>query len=214
MEKKLHYRLSIKPLFASLMLLFMTLSVLKAENHVILFGGTVGFNYSPAELSVAVGDTVTWQGSFSSHPLSSTSVPQGAASFQNGSGSSFSYLVTVQGTYNYKCDIHAGMTGSFSATVSSVEENAVLPDIFHLDQNYPNPFNPSTTIAFTLPKAEYVDLKIFDSLGKEVTRIVTDKLDPGNHVYHFDRHDLASGVYYYQLVAGEFRGVKKMILLR
>ena len=214
MRKNIPNVFSNKYWLAALLIIFITSTAVYSENHIISFGGTVGLAYSPAELSLKVGDTVTWQGSFSSHPLSSTSVPQGAASFQNGSGSSFSYLVTVQGTYNYKCDIHAGMTGSFSAAVSSVEENAALPDIFQLDQNYPNPFNPSTTIAFTLPKAEYVDLKIFDSLGKEVARIVTDKLDPGNHVYHFDRHDLASGVYYYQLVAGEFRGVKKMILLR
>jgi hypothetical protein len=80
--------------------------------------------------------------------------------------------------------------------------------------NYPNPFNPSTTIEFTLPKSEFVELKVFNILGKEVTNLVSKKLNQGNHTYKFDGMNLASGVYYYQLVAGDYREVKKMILLR
>ena len=90
----------------------------------------------------------------------------------------------------------------------------VLPGHYVLRQNYPNPFNPSTTIEFTLPKSEYVKLKIFNILGKEVATLVSRKLNQGNHTYQFDGKDLASGVYYYQLAAGEYREVKKMILLR
>jgi hypothetical protein len=85
---------------------------------------------------------------------------------------------------------------------------------FHLSQNYPNPFNPSTTIEFTLPKSDFVELKVYNILGKEVTTMVSNKLNQGNHAYTFDGKNLASGIYYYQLVAGDFREVKKMILLR
>ncbi len=59
-----------------------------------------------------------------------------------------------------------------------------------------------------------ITLKIFNILGKEVATIVSNKLNQGNHTYKFVGKNLASGVYYYQLVAGEFREVKKMILLR
>jgi flagellar hook assembly protein FlgD len=99
-----------------------------------------------------------------------------------------------------------------------------------LSQNYPNSFNPSTTIEFTLPKSEIVELKVFNILGKEVTTLVSRKLNQGNHTYQFDGKNLASGIYNYKIVAGDpstglpraesrglgqrYREVKKMILLR
>jgi len=88
------------------------------------------------------------------------------------------------------------------------------PIIYLLEQNYPNPFNSLTLIKFTLLKSEYTTLKVFNIVGKEVTTIKSDKLNQGNHAYEFDGINLASGVYYYQLVAGEYREVKKMILLK
>ena len=218
MRKQQTDQLSNKLLVILFFILFLSATGIHAANHVIKFGGTSGNNYSPKDLNIAIGDTVTWQGTFSSHPLSSTSVPLGAASFQNGSGSTFSYLVQVPGNYNYECDIHgfSGMTGSFSATISSVEENITeaQPGTFRLNQNYPNPFNPSTTIEFTLPKSEFTSLKVYNILGKEVTTLVSNKLNQGNHTYQFDGKNLASGIYYYELVAGDYREVKKMILLQ
>jgi len=88
------------------------------------------------------------------------------------------------------------------------------PRDFSLSQNYPNPFNPSTTINFSLPKSEFVELKIYNILSKEVAILVSNKLNQGNHTYTFDGKNRASGIYYYQFVAGEYREVKKMILLR
>ena len=96
----------------------------------------------------------------------------------------------------------------------SVDEITKIPVKFELGQNYPNPFNPSTTIQFQIPKSQFVTLKVFNILGKEVSTLVSKKLNPGNHTYTFNSKNLASGIYYYQLVAGEYREVKKMILLR
>ena len=89
-----------------------------------------------------------------------------------------------------------------------------LPVKYQLDQNYPNPFNPSTTIEFTLPKSEFVELKVYNLLGKEVSTLVSKKLNQGNYTYTFDGSNLASGIYYYQLTAGDYGEVKKMILLK
>ena len=89
-----------------------------------------------------------------------------------------------------------------------------LPQGFSLLQNYPNPFNPSTTIEFTLPKSEFVELKVYNILGKEVASLVSNILNQGNHTYQFDGKNLASGVYYYKIQAGEYREVKKMILIK
>ena len=89
-----------------------------------------------------------------------------------------------------------------------------IPLKFGLSQNFPNPFNPSTKIKFQIPSSEFTTLKVFDVLGKEVSTLVSKKLNQGNHTYTFDRKNLASGIYYYQLLAGDYREVKKMILLR
>ena len=89
-----------------------------------------------------------------------------------------------------------------------------IPLEYRLKQNYPNPFNPSTTIEFTLPKFEFTTLKVYNILGMEVTTIISQKLNQGSHTYTFNGSNLASGIYYYQLVAGDYREVKKMILLK
>ncbi len=89
-----------------------------------------------------------------------------------------------------------------------------FPKKFALFQNYPNPFNLSTTIKFSLPKSEFVELKVYNIVGKEVATLVSKKLNPGNYTYTFNGQNLASGIYYYQLVAVEYREVKKMILLK
>lgn len=65
-----------------------------------------------------------------------------------------------------------------------------------------------------LPYSEFVELKIYNILGKEVTILVSKKLNQGSHTYQFDGKNLASGVYYYQLVAGEYREVRKMVLMK
>jgi predicted outer membrane repeat protein len=97
---------------------------------------------------------------------------------------------------------------------NSIERINNLPKEFSLNQNYPNPFNPSTTIEFTLPKSESTTLKVYNILGKEISTLVSKKLNQGNHMYTFEGKNLASGIYYYQLVAGDYREVKKMILIR
>jgi predicted GH43/DUF377 family glycosyl hydrolase len=92
--------------------------------------------------------------------------------------------------------------------------NTNFPKYYVLQQNYPNPFNPTTTIGFSIPKTEFVTLKIYNLLGQEVATLVSDKLNQGNYSYQFDGRNLASGVYYYQLVTGNYMEVKKMVLLR
>ncbi len=96
----------------------------------------------------------------------------------------------------------------------AIKEELKNQQTYTLNQNYPNPFNPSTTIEFTLPKSEFVELKIYNILGEEVSTLISKKLNQGNHTYTFDGKNLASGIYYYQLMAGEYREVKKMILMK
>ncbi len=87
--------------------------------------------------------------------------------------------------------------------------------VYSLSQNYPNPFNPSTQITFALPSAQRVTLKVFDLNGKEVATLLQNERKPaGVHQMTFDAATLSSGVYFYQLRAGEFVETKKMLLAR
>lgn len=97
---------------------------------------------------------------------------------------------------------------------SQSEEILPVPDHYSLNQNYPNPFNPTTTIEYGLPQPEFVTLKIYDLLGREVMTLIKEKQKAGEHRVSFDAGSLASGVYVYRLKAGEFIKSHKMILLR
>jgi len=88
------------------------------------------------------------------------------------------------------------------------------PLVYKLEQNYPNPFNPSTKIEFALPKQSAVDIKVFNVLGQEVATLVQETLGAGNHAVTFNAKNLASGLYFYRITAGQFTSVKKMMLLK
>ena len=108
-----------------------------------------------------------------------------------------------------------GTVGQFPEGVTSVEEiSGITPDNYNLSQNYPNPFNPSTTINFAIPSSELVSLKIFNILGSEVATLVNGTLAAGSYKFNFDAQNLASGVYLYELKAGNFTEIKKMNLLK
>ena len=106
-----------------------------------------------------------------------------------------------------------GTVGQFPEGVASVENiSGVTPNNYSLGQNYPNPFNPSTTINFTIPNSEFVTLKVYNILGSEVATLVNENLSAGSYRFNFDARNLASGVYLYELNAGNFREIKKMNL--
>ncbi len=96
--------------------------------------------------------------------------------------------------------------------VQSKEIN--LPTIFSLSQNYPNPFNPTTTIIYTIPKSSLVTIKVYDILGKLVETLVNAQKIVGNYKVEFNASKFASGVYFYQLRAGNFISTKKLVLLK
>jgi uncharacterized protein (DUF1501 family) len=87
------------------------------------------------------------------------------------------------------------------------------PMALGLRQNYPNPFNPSTKIAFTT-NGESVEIKVYDSLGREIQTLADGSFAPGYHEVTFDAGDLPAGVYYYRLQSGGFQEVKSMMVLK
>ncbi len=106
----------------------------------------------------------------------------------------------------------------FSFLFTDVKEETQLPTEFALLQNYPNPFNPSTTITYHLPKTTVVVLKVFDVLGNEIATLVNEEKAPGVYKTEFNPVSSinypASGIYFYQLKAGDYLETKKMILMK
>jgi len=98
----------------------------------------------------------------------------------------------------------------------AVEVNVETPQEFRLAQNYPNPFNPSTVINYQLPKDGNVTLKVYDMLGREVATLVNEYQKPGIYNYKFSiaNYQLPSGIYIYQLKAGNFIETKKLMILK
>lgn len=83
-----------------------------------------------------------------------------------------------------------------------------------LNQNKPNPFNPSTVISFSLPQSEFVTVKIFDMLGREVATLVNNQMTAGSHSVTWNANNLTSGAYFYKISAGTFSEIKKMLLIK
>jgi hypothetical protein len=88
------------------------------------------------------------------------------------------------------------------------------PYRFSLEQNYPNPFNPTTTIEFSLAKTSNVELTVYNILGQRVATLLNGVITAGSHSVKFDARNVATGVYFYRLVAGENTANKKMLLLK
>ena len=103
----------------------------------------------------------------------------------------------------------------YTNVVTSLDNNnSQVISEYKLRQNYPNPFNPTTTISYSVPKESFVTIKVFDSLGKLVETLVNRTKPVGNYSLVFNANKLASGIYYYQLKAGNYVETKKMVLLK
>lgn len=117
------------------------------------------------------------------------------------------------GNYEVTVDIEAMSISFEKLNDSHVEETAAVAG-FILAQNYPNPFNPTTNISFTLPRAEQVQLVVYDAMGRRVQTIVNSAVSAGEHSVTFNARGLASGMYIYRLVTSEYTLTKKMSLLK
>jgi len=103
------------------------------------------------------------------------------------------------------------MTGSIVGTGNNQNE---VPVTYLLKQNYPNPFNPETVIEFSIPKSEFVELKVFDALGNQISVLESGNLNAGSYSYKLSAEVLSSGIYFYTLKASDFTDTKKMMILK
>ncbi|NQT25112.1 T9SS type A sorting domain-containing protein [candidate division KSB1 bacterium] len=183
-----------------------------------------------------IDDTVTYtvEGAFVSAGDSvilvvTTPWPGGLAVYPDtvfGSFAVAAYGIVIEITGNYEtgsASLEYHMTGGFEAfgtleltgtSATGVQDEPIVqqPSSFDLAQNFPNPFNPETTISFTTPESDHVNLTVYDILGNEVAVLMNGILPAGYYQVPFNGNDRPSGIYFYRLESGNLKSVKKMIL--
>jgi len=179
--------------------------------------------FTPANINATVGDTILWTRGSGSHTTTCdnsefTTLPVGALPWNSpltSSNPTFRYVIRTAGLYSYKCEPHEDeMRGTINAIVSSIIPlNGQALD-YMLNQNYPNPFNPETVIKFSIPGASQVTMKIYNTQGQEVDKILNEHLNAGTFQVKWDAVQFPAGVYYYKIQAGEFIETKKMLLVK
>ena len=116
----------------------------------------------------------------------------------------------------------AGKSGSKYLIIKNIQDietsveliDSELPNEYYLSQNYPNPFNPYTTIEFAIPTITHVELIIYDSIGREINKLVDKEMNAGAYKITFDGNKISSGVYYYVLKTSNYMEAKTFILLK
>lgn len=103
---------------------------------------------------------------------------------------------------------------SNAGNIRQDKEEVISAGKFQLFQNYPNPFNPATTISYNIPKADFVNVKVYDLLGREVMTLVNEEQSAGFHTVVFQAQSLSSGIYIYMVKAGEYSETRKMLLMK
>jgi hypothetical protein len=172
--------------------------------HTISFGS---FFYSPNNLTVNVGDTVRWSGSFTTHPLASTAVPSGAATFSNSSGTVFNYVITVAGTYTYACQNHSSMTGVIialnSSGVNQVTNSDSGPAIM-VDDNSISIISPGNN------PSDY-SIEIISLLGN---LSYENKFGNSQNELQIDTRELTPGIYFVRITEDKKVYGKKIVIAR
>jgi len=150
-----------------------------------------------------------------------TSQPLVGADMPPGNGRSYEYdpdsklWFKLIPPYDYTLFIRASIKTATGVT----EIDTRVPERFEVMQNYPNPFNPSTSIKYSLPKAENVKITIYDMTGKQVAELVNQQQEPGTYEVTWNSRDnsgntVASGIYLYTIEAGKNFQTNKMLLLK
>ena len=125
----------------------------------------------------------------------------------SGDGCTAAWTATA---YNYRPNTCFTITPLSGAGNNS----SLIPGTYSLSQNYPNPFNPVTQVKYDLPKEGFVTLKVYDVLGREVSKLVNEVKTPGSYIVDFDGTSFSSGVYFYKLEVNGFSDVKRMMLIK
>jgi subtilisin-like proprotein convertase family protein len=166
-------------------------------------------------IGTILNDSATTPIASGTAPFTGSYIPESALSGFNGVNTNGSWVLAV--TDNASIDtgyLKAWCISLVYYTLVGGIETVTIPNYYSLSQNYPNPFNPVTKITYTLPKSGNVELKVYDILGREVATLVNEVKPAGIYDVNFNASNLASGIYFYRIKAGDFSSIKKMVLVK
>ena len=128
----------------------------------------------------------------------------------------YSDAIVARFTSPNKIIVKPGTSIQLESSATAVEYKRIIPQGYRLNQNYPNPFNPSTKISYEIPSTEFVSLRIYDLLGREIETLVNQIQLGGNYVVDFNagKYSLAGGIYFYRLQVGNYSETKKLVLMK
>jgi len=124
------------------------------------------------------------------------------------------YDMDFKDEFVYICQRSWGLNIYKNNLLTSVDEKLYTPTSVQLYQNYPNPFNPITVIGFQNQQYDWVSIKVYDILGKEITTLLNRKLEPGTHQLLWNAEDVPSGIYLYRMTVGSYSVTKKLLIVR
>ena len=176
-----------------------------------IFGNNIVFGSATIGESIFLG--VRNQGIYRSTDAGSTWVLADSFSVAN-------FDITGLATDGINVYVGTGAEGLWHIPISALDVTSVkndgknIPSRIILSQNYPDPFNPTTHITYTLSKVSNVTLTVYDILGQQVATLISGKQEPGIHSVDWNALNVASGIYFYRIVAGNFVQTKKMVLMK
>ena len=170
--------------------------------------------FTPASFTINVGDTIVWMWAQGTHTTTSTTIPVGAQAWDqllDQNNTSYMYVVTTTGTYNYWCTFHyqMGMVGQFTVEQSSgIGENisGVTLNIFA------NPVNRQLQVYLKSSKTGMMNIVLNDITGREVRQLASENQFAGEHHFQYNVADLPKGMYLLKFTLGGDELVRKIIL--
>ena len=164
-------------------------------------GGEYDAHYIPNQFNLLNEYAVLW----TSTEINTLKARERFLSFSDAKSSIYDWYKTMK--YSVRC-----VKDTFTTALDNIDGSQLYS--FNLQQNYPNPFNPTTTIEYYLPKAEEINISVYNALGNKVTELYNGKQTAGTHTIAFSANDLPSGFYYYKLGSDNNYTVKRSLLLK
>jgi plastocyanin len=196
-----------------LMIAVSTLSF--AEQHTVT---VQNFSFTPANITIAHGDTVIWNAIGGFHNVHHLGTPSLFGTTPASAPWTYQFIFNDSGdsTFHYQCDIHTVMQGTVTIEPLSdaISDNLPVLPAFQLEQNYPNPFNSSTTIQYNLSTASDVTLTLYDMLGREVRQLFQGRAGAGINEVTLDASGLAGGIYYYRLQTPQAMSTRSLVFIK
>jgi hypothetical protein len=147
--------------------------------------------------------------------LRSTNVGANWVSQTSGTAATLNSIFMINALTGYVCGANGMILKTTNGGLTGFEPiSNETPNDFKLYQNYPNPFNPVTKIKFDIPKSSFVKIVVYNSLGKEVTTLVNEKLSAGSYEVNWYGTNFPSGVYYCKMISDNFINAKKIVLMK